>query len=53
MDPNQLLRQNQAPRDDASHGAALAAPAGFDYLLVVGPGRSGTDYLFDHLRRHP
>ena len=24
-----------------------------DYLLVVGPGRSGTDYLFEQLRRHP
>ena len=24
-----------------------------DYLLVAGPGRSGTDYLFEQLRRHP
>ena len=25
----------------------------YEYLLVVGPGRSGTDFLFDRLRCHP
>lgn len=24
----------------------------YDYLLVVGPGRSGTDFLYENLRRH-
>lgn len=25
----------------------------YDYLLVVGPGRSGTDFLYANLRQHP
>lgn len=25
----------------------------YDYLLVVGPGRSGTTFLYEHLRLHP
>lgn len=28
-------------------------PPNYDYLLVVGPGRSGTDFLYQNLRRHP
>ena len=28
-------------------------PPNYDYLLVVGPGRSGTDFLYQNLRQHP
>lgn len=28
-------------------------PPNYDYLLVVGPGRSGTDFLYANLRQHP
>ena len=28
-------------------------PPKYDYLLVVGPGRSGTDFLYANLRQHP
>lgn len=28
-------------------------PPNYDYLLVVGPGRSGTDFLYENLRQHP
>ena len=53
MNPDELWRENQASRDTSSGGAEPAPPGRYDYLLVVGPGRSGTDFLFDQLRRHP
>ena len=30
-----------------------AAPCRYDYLLVVGPGRSGSTFLYEILKRHP
>lgn len=35
-----------------SKDAAAAAPR-YDYLLVVGPGRSGSEFLYRNLRGHP
>ncbi len=36
------------------HGAAIPDdPAACDYLLVVGPGRSGSEFLYRRLKGHP
>lgn len=39
-------RQNGMKRNKDQH-------PNYDYLLVVGPGRSGTDFLYANLRQHP
>lgn len=48
------LDGGRAPLPDA---LAAARPIGdgpaYDYLLVVGPGRSGSELLYRNLRRHP
>lgn len=47
-----------AARDVVSDAAPDALPqstgrARYDYLLVVGPGRSGSDLLYENLKKHP
>lgn len=34
-------------------GAGTTVTPAYDYLLVVGPGRSGSDFLFRNLQEHP
>lgn len=42
------------PPDPAAIDTAPAAGgAGYDYLLVVGPGRSGSDFIYHCLKAHP
>lgn len=31
----------------------MAVAMKYDYILVVGPGRSGSEFLYENLRRHP
>ena len=40
------------PVDERNAGGG-AGPAAYDYLLVVGPGRSGSTYLYRLLSAHP
>lgn len=37
----------------AANAAQAASPPRYDYLLVVGPGRSGSDFLYRQLQAHP
>ena len=51
-----LLKDEYPARewDCLASAAADAAPAPrYDYLLVVGPGRSGSDFLYRQLQAHP
>ena len=51
----QLPRAEPPPRAPARPAGAdrAARAAAYDYLLVVGPGRSGSELLYENLRRHP
>ncbi len=46
---------NSALPVEASEGAAATAgaPNRYEYLLVIGPGRSGSDFLYRNLKGHP
>ena len=46
---------NSALPVEASEGAAATAgaPNRYEYLLVIGPGRSGSDFLYRNLKDHP
>ena len=52
---NLLKDESPAREQDGRAAAATAAhPAPrYDYLLVVGPGRSGSDFLYRQLQAHP
>lgn len=52
----QLARAEPPPSAAARPAGAeraVRAAAAYDYLLVVGPGRSGSELLYENLRRHP
>ena len=47
-----VLTAKPCSTDSAAATAAHPAPR-YDYLLVVGPGRSGSDFLYRQLQAHP
>ena len=49
---NLLKDESPAMEQDCSDTTADQSPQ-YDYLLVVGPGRSGSDFLYRQLQAHP
>ena len=49
------LLKDESPARERDCPAATVNPAAprYDYLLVVGPGRSGSDFLYRQLQAHP